>query len=100
MFLYGFGYGLATTGCTFPIFLSLIVLPIASGRFIRGFSTFATFALAVGLLMILATVLIGLAKEALMKKLVASTIWIKRISGIILIMVGFYLGYFFVRAGM
>ena len=35
-FLYGFGYGLATTGCTFPIFLSLIVIPITSGRFLIG----------------------------------------------------------------
>lgn len=99
-FLYGFGYGLATTGCTFPIFISLIIFPITSGRFLTGFLTFASFALAMGLLMVAATVLIGFSKDALIKRLMASTKWLKRISGVILILAGLYLGYFFIQAGM
>lgn len=58
-FLYGFGYGLATTGCSFPIFVSLIIVPITSGRFLTGFLTFVSFALAMGLLMAVVTVLVG-----------------------------------------
>ncbi len=99
-FLYGFGYGLATTGCTFPIFISLIIIPITSGRFFTGFLTFMSFASAMGLLMVTATVLIGFSKDALIKRLITSTKWIKRISGVILILAGLYLGYFFIRAGM
>jgi len=99
-FLYGFGYGLATTGCTFPIFISLITVPITSGHFLTGFLTFASFALAMGLFMIAATVLIGFSRDALIKKMITSTEWIKRISGLILILAGLYLGYFFIRAGM
>lgn len=99
-FLYGFGYGLATTGCTFPIFISLIIVPITSGRFLTGFLTFVSFALAMGLFMIATTVLIGFSRDALIKKMITSTKWIKRISGLILILAGLYLGYFFIRAGM
>ncbi len=99
-FLYGFGYGLATTGCTFPIFVMLIIVPITSGRFLTGFLTFVSFALAMGLFMIAATVLIGFSKDALIKRLMASTEWIKRTSGVILILAGLYLGYYFIRAGM
>jgi Ni,Fe-hydrogenase I cytochrome b subunit len=32
--------------------------------------------------------------------MITSTEWIKRISGLILILAGLYLGYFFIRAGM
>jgi cytochrome c biogenesis protein CcdA len=99
-FLYGFGYGLATTGCTFPIFFSLIIVPITSGRFLTGFLPFVSFASAMGFLMVVITVMIGLSKDALIKKLITSTEWIKRISGIILILAGLYLGYFFIQAGM
>lgn len=99
-FLYGFGYALATTGCTFPLFASLIIVPIASGHFLTGVLTFFSFALAMGLLMIGATVLVGFSREALMRRLIGSAQWIKRITGMILILAGLYLGYFFIRAGM
>lgn len=99
-FLYGFGYGLATTGCTFPIFASLIIIPITSGRFLTGFLAFASFAAAMGLLMVVVTVLVGFSRDALIKRFITSTEWIKRISAMILILAGLYLGYFFIRAGM
>ena len=99
-FLYGFGYGLATTGCSFPIFVSLIVVPITSGRFLTGFLTFASFALAMGLMMVIVTLLVGFSKDALIKSLIRSTEKIKRMSGLILILAGLYLGYYFIRAGM
>src|SRR2546422_25801 len=31
LFFYGFGYALASTGCTLPIYVSIIVLPLTSG---------------------------------------------------------------------
>jgi cytochrome c-type biogenesis protein len=99
-FLYGFGYGLATTGCTFPIFVSLIIAPITSGRFLTGLLPFVSFALAMGLLMTVVTVLIGLSKDILVKWLMASTEWIKRISGVFLILAALYMGYFFILTGM
>lgn len=99
-FLYGFGYGLATTACTFPLFLSLVIVPITSGHFVTGLLAFMSFASAMGLLMVVATLLIGFSKGALIGRLMASTLWIKRISGLILVLVGLYLGYFFIRAGM
>jgi threonine/homoserine/homoserine lactone efflux protein len=53
-----------------------------------------------GLLMVVITVLIGLSRDKLLKRFMASTEWIKRISGVILILAGLYLGYFFIQAGM
>lgn len=99
-FLYGFGYGLASTGCSFPVFLSLIIIPVTTGRIMIGFLTFLSFSAAMWLFMIVATMLIGLSRDALIRRLSASTLLIKKIGGIILILAGIYLGYYFIRAGM
>jgi cytochrome c-type biogenesis protein len=100
LFLYGFGYGLASTGCTLPIYVGLVVFPLSSGAFTRAFTAFLSFALAMGGLMTLLTVLIAGSKQTLLRHLLASTVRIRRASGVILILIGLYLGYYFLKAGM
>jgi cytochrome c biogenesis protein CcdA len=100
LFLYGFGYALASTGCTLPIYVSMIVLPLTSGYSAAALLTFLSFALAMALMMLLTSLLVGLAKGSLLRRLQASTVWIKRTSGVVLILAGLYLGYYYVAAGM
>lgn len=100
LFLYGFGYALASTGCTLPIYVSIIVLPLTSGYSAAAMLTFASFAAAMAIMMLVTSVLVGLAKATLLQRLQASTVWIKRISGVVLIAAGVYLGYYYVVAGM
>ncbi len=100
LFLYGFGYAFATTGCTLPIYVSIVVLPLTSGYGGAALVTFASFAAAMACMMILTSLLVGLAKERLLARLQASTVWIKRMSGAVLIAAGLYLGYYYIAAGM
>jgi len=100
VFLYGFGYALASTGCTLPIYVSVIVLPLISGYSGAALVTFLSFALAMALMMLLTTALVGLAERNLILRLQGSTLWIKRASGLVLILAGLYLGYYYVKAGM
>lgn len=100
VFLYGFGYALASTGCTLPIYVSIIVLPLTSGFAGAALVTFASFALAMALMMLLTSLLVGLAKASVLRRLQASTVWIKRVSGVVLIVAGLYLGYYYIAAGM
>jgi cytochrome c-type biogenesis protein len=100
LFLYGFGYAFATTGCTLPIYVSIIVLPLTSGYAGAALVTFASFAAAMAFMMILTSLLVGLAKASVLRRLQASTIWIKRATGIVLIGAGLYLGYYYITAGM
>lgn len=100
LFLYGFGYALASTGCTLPIYVSIIVLPLTSGFSGAALLTFASFAAAMAVMMLLTSLLVGLAKASLLRRLQASTVWIKRASGVVLIAAGLYLGYYYVAAGM
>ncbi|MGH7412098.1 MAG: cytochrome c biogenesis CcdA family protein, partial [Candidatus Methylomirabilis sp.] len=52
LFLYGFGYGLASAGCTLPVYVFMIILPLSSGQPGAALITFLSFALAMGLLMV------------------------------------------------
>lgn len=100
VFLYGFGYALASTGCTLPLYVSITVLPLTSGFTGAALVTFTAFAAAMALLMLVTTVLVGVAKQRLVQNLQRSAVWIKRGSGAVLILAGLYLGYYYVLAGM
>ncbi len=100
VFLYGFGYALASTGCTLPLYVSITVLPLTSGFTGAALVTFAAFAAAMALLMLATTLLVGLAKRDLVRRLQRSTAGIKRASGVVLILAGLYLGYYYIAAGM
>ena len=99
-FLYGFGYGLASTGCTLPVYMSAVIFPLLSGHIWAGLITFFSFAVAMGLLMLTVTLLVGLSRQALIQRLQASITFIKRLSGLVLILVGLYAGYYYLIAGM
>ena len=99
-FLYGFGYALASTGCTLPLYVSITVLPLTSGFSGAALLTFLAFASAMAILMLVTTLLVGLAKQQIVAALQRSTAWIKRASGVVLILAGLYLGYYYVAAGM
>ena len=100
VFLYGFGYALASTGCTLPLYVSITVLPLTSGFSGAALLTFLAFASAMAILMLVTTLLVGLAKRQLVAAFQRSTAWIKRASGVVLILAGLYLGYYYVAAGM
>lgn len=100
LFLYGFGYALASTGCTMPLYVSITVLPLTSGYPGAALLTFLAFAAAMAILMLGTTLLVGLAQQNLIWTLQSSAIWVKRASGVVLILAGLYLGYYYVRAGM
>ena len=100
VFLYGFGYALASTGCTLPLYVSITVLPLTSGFSGAALLTFLAFASAMAILMLATTLLVGLAKQQVVSAIQRSTVWIKRASGAVLILAGLYLGYYYVAAGM
>ena len=100
MFLYGFGYALATTGCTLPLYVSITVLPLTSGFSGAALLTFLAFATALAVLMLVTTLLVGLAKQRILDAFQRSTPLIKRASGVVLIVAGLYLGYYYLAAGM
>jgi cytochrome c biogenesis protein CcdA len=100
MFAYGAVYGLASTACTLPVYVSIVVLPLGSGQIGAALLTFGSFALAMAALMVGTALVVGLSGNALLTGLLASAPWIVRAAGVVLIIVGIYEGYFFFKTGM
>ena len=100
LFAYGFGYGLASTGCTLPLYVSITVIPLTSGFSGSAASAFAAFTLAIAILMLVTTLLVAAARQELIEALQHAATRIKRASGLVLIAAGLYMLYFYLRAGM
>jgi cytochrome c biogenesis protein CcdA len=94
IFLYGVIYGLATLGCSAPLFFSILFLAIASGP-VTGFITFLVYAIGMSVPLILTTVLVVMAKKSILKKIVTMTSKLQKMSGIVLIIIGIYLLYYY-----
>lgn len=95
LFIYGITYALASLGCNLPILLGLVLGSIEAGAFGKALLIFLIYSVAMAVLMILITMLVGFSKDVLINKLRASTNFIKIISGILLIFAGgFLIGWF------
>lgn len=88
IFWYGIVYNAAALGCTGPIMLGLMLYAYASGSFTVALTSFVVFSLTMGFLMVSLTVLTGLFKSIIIKKMVVATPIITKVAGVIMILVG------------
>ena len=95
MYLYGLAYGLATFGCSAPIFLSILLYSIVASGIFGGIITFIVYSLGMGLPLILTTVLVVMAKDIMYKKIFKAMPLIEKVGGIFLIIIGSYLVYYY-----
>ncbi|MFW9917614.1 MAG: cytochrome c biogenesis protein CcdA, partial [Candidatus Thorarchaeota archaeon] len=95
VFLYGIGYGAAAMGCTAPIFLALIFSAVVEGGVGMALLALAVFALAMSSLLIGAAAVAAFTQDALLNQLRAPSAWLKKASGLILVLIGIYLILYF-----
>lgn len=96
-YLFGLGYGVASLSCTFPVFLAVIAAGALSGGFTSTLATFAAYALGKGTLLVGVTILTvagGVRAGSRVKRL---TPFMARASGLVLILAGGYIAYYFGR---
>lgn len=94
MYTFGLTYGLASLTCAAPIFLSIVLYAFIGG-ILRGIFTSLAYSLGMGFVFIVLAVLTTEAKRSVVQKVAAITPWIRRLSGLVLIVVGAYLFYLF-----
>jgi cytochrome c biogenesis protein CcdA len=91
LFLYGIAYGLATLGCSAPIFFSTLFYALTSGGFLAGIITFVVYAIGMGLPILLITILLAKTKTQLLARVMNVMPWFEKISSVIIIAIGIYL---------
>lgn len=93
-FLFGSAYAFSSLACVFPVFLMVVSSAISTGGFVDGLLVFLSYSLGMSLMMIVVSVAVVLSKEVLIQKFSEIEKYIKKISGAILIIAGFYLIYY------
>ena len=91
MYGYGFLYTLIGIGCGGPILAGLSVFAFSTGGFNSAFLAFVIYSLVMVLLMIIISILASLSKTTLLVNLKANTVTIKKITGVIVILIGLFL---------
>jgi cytochrome c-type biogenesis protein len=88
LYTYGVLYNAAGIGCTGPILLGLSLHAYSSGSFGAALLAFGIFSLIMGALMFAVTLLVGLARRAVVERAGRAVPAIARIAGIVMVAVG------------
>jgi len=94
IYLFGFGYGAVSIGCTLPLLFAMIIVPLTTGKITTVVLSLLSYFIAMSLLMISVTHLVAWSKNRLIIRMLDSSVKIKKISGIVLIVVGAFLVYY------
>ena len=96
-YMYGFGYTLAGIGCSGGILASLIFFALTNGGLATVLTAFAIYAITMSSLMAIVSALSLNSSGILIHKMKVSSPKIKKISGIVLVVVGLIIIYFAVN---
>ncbi len=90
--MFGFGsiYALGSAGCVAPVFIGVVTLAASSG-FLDGIFVFLAYSAGLSSLLVLTTLLVASAKEAMISKLANIAPHLKLVSGAVMMIVGAYL---------
>ena len=91
LFVFGISYAIASLSCTLPIFLSLVATTFTQTTFLAGFAAFVAYGLGMSMVLIGITVALALGKDTLVRKLRSTAPYINRISGVVMIVAGSFI---------
>ena len=95
---FGVSYAVASLSCTLPVFLTVVATQITQRSFASGILIFLAYAAGMAVVLLGITVVLALGKQSLVGKLRASARHISRISGVILVLAGAWIVWFWSTA--
>ncbi len=95
--LFGVSYGLASLGCTLPLFLTLVGSSAGTGTTVASLVAFAAYGLGMAVVLMALAVAAALAHYGLARWLRRLLPYLPRITGGLLVMAGGYLAYYWWR---
>ena len=95
LFGYGVGYGAAASACTAPLFMAVLAQSSITGGPTESLLILLVFSLVIVLLMVAITFMLSAFGQESVRKLSQYTDLIKKVSAVVLIVVGVYLIYYY-----
>ena len=99
LFWYGVAYGSAAAGCVAPVVIGLLTASISQG-IITGLLVFLIFAMTAGVLMVAFTMMVAASETTIVDRMKASTRQIEMAGGVIMIVIGIYLMYYYLSTNV
>ena len=94
MFGYGVGYAIASLSCTIGPFLAVTGSSVRSGSLLDGVLVYVAYAAGIALVVGVLAVAVAVANSTLVDRMRRVLPYVNRISGVVLIVVGLYVGYY------
>ena len=98
-FVFGVAYAVASLSCTLPIFLTVVGGSLAASSFGTSVVQFISYALGMGLIVLLLTMGIAVFKGAVVGMLRQAVPYVERVSAALLIVAGTYIVYYWLIKG-
>ena len=97
--VFGIAYATASLSCTLPIFLTVVGASVAVSGFFAAALQFVSYALGMGLIILLLTVSMAVFKGVVVGGLRAALPHVERVSAILLVVAGSYIVYYWLFKG-
>ena len=94
VFLFGISYALVSLSCTLSLFTAAISTTVQDQSVVAGIAAFLAYGLGMGLVLMVITLAIALARHSLVRNLRRVLPYIDRISGALLVLAGVYVIYY------
>ena len=98
-FIFGISYGTASLSCTLPIFLAVVGTSLAVGGWLAATGQFVSYALGMGLVIILLTLAVALFKGAMVGALRKALPYIQPVSTGLMLLAGMYIAFYWLTIG-
>ncbi|WP_167100929.1 cytochrome c biogenesis CcdA family protein [Mycobacterium sp. DL592] len=94
MFGYGVGYAIASLSCTIGPFLAVTGSAARGGPLLDGLAAYVAYAAGLALVVGVLAVAVALANSTLVDRMRRVLPYVNRVSGVVLVLVGLYVGYY------
>lgn len=94
VFLFGVAYALASLGCTFPVFLSVVLAGVSTGSTLTSAVSLLVFGSGMSLVMIAITLGLALSEGAARRFLRSAIARVPRAAAVVMIIAGLYVIYY------
>jgi protein-S-isoprenylcysteine O-methyltransferase Ste14 len=94
VFLFGISYALVSLSCTFALFTAAVSTTLKDESVIVGIGAYLAYALGMGLVLMVLTVAIALARQSLVRSMRGVLPYVNRVSGTLLVLAGLYVTYY------
>lgn len=94
VFVFGISYALVSLSCTLALFIAAISTVIDQQNFLVGIAAFVAYGLGMGVVLMVLTIAIALARQGVVRRMRSVLPYINRVSGVLLVLAGAYVAYY------